>query len=302
MHLSTMNTTTAQRRSRANVTRNTSGFTLIELLVVIAIIAILAAILFPVFAQAREKARQTSCLSNTKQLATAIAMFAQDHEEKLPKAWFNNQALDGEPWGMPAETGWDTAIYPYIKSRDVFRCPSDNEKLVRNTWIEGVKNIPASYRYNISNQPEGPWTALSLAALDRPADAIQISESISGVDGSGYHQVATWEGDIHAKVCIDFTNNVAFDQHGRAKRGNYKSATAETFASKGDRDRGMSNYVFADGHAKALTWGATWKRIGDNTKTADGTTVMPTMWRQNFSGTGDSARDLCAYTDAQTNR
>src|SRR5215472_10879429 len=100
------------------------GFTLIELLVVIAIIAILAAILFPVFAQAREKARQTSCLSNEKQLALAIMMYVQDYDEHFPiyEYPFLN-ALNDPPFDPPvidATVGWNEEIYPYIKNVQLF--------------------------------------------------------------------------------------------------------------------------------------------------------------------------------------
>src|SRR6202044_2129164 len=95
-----------------------SGFTLIELLVVIAIIAILAAILFPVFAQAREKARQTSCISNEKQIALGSIMYVQDYDEMF--------AVEREPntYNPPGPTGitWRTTIQPYIKNQQVFYC------------------------------------------------------------------------------------------------------------------------------------------------------------------------------------
>ena len=90
------------------------GFTLIELLVVIAIIAILAAILFPVFARAREKARQTSCLSNAKQIMLAVLMYTSDYDEKLPGAWAQNASSNL----------WSAAIEPYVKNAQLFSCPS----------------------------------------------------------------------------------------------------------------------------------------------------------------------------------
>src|SRR5215471_14245464 len=97
--------------------RKQIGFTLIELLVVIAIIAILAAILFPVFAQAREKARQTSCLSNTKQLGTAIIMYIQDYDESHPMGWgwfgvWATANIHGTPADWRPTTPFRTAVYP----------------------------------------------------------------------------------------------------------------------------------------------------------------------------------------------
>ena len=102
------------------------GFTLIELLVVIAIIAILAAILFPVFAQAREKARQTTCLSNVKQLCLGMLMYAQDWDETFPGGW---ESYPGGKAGWTIDAGgiasWTSRIFPYLKSRGIGHCPSD---------------------------------------------------------------------------------------------------------------------------------------------------------------------------------
>src|SRR5215203_5217128 len=97
------------------------AFTLIELLVVIAIIAILAAILFPVFAQAREKARQTSCLSNTKQIGLGLMMYVQDYDETYPMNMYLGQNADSSPCVLLSQV----AVAPYIKNMDIYRCPSD---------------------------------------------------------------------------------------------------------------------------------------------------------------------------------
>lgn len=100
------------------------GFTLIELLVVIAIIAILAAILFPVFAQAREKARQTFCLNNTKQIVLGIVQYVQDYDEAFP---FSIYATPQGPGGRPCAFTMYHAIFPYLKNADLSGCPSDKE-------------------------------------------------------------------------------------------------------------------------------------------------------------------------------
>ena len=116
------------------------GFTLIELLVVIAIIAILAAILFPVFARAREKARQTSCLSNMKQIMLAVLQYVQDYDEMLP--------LGTSYWWAPGGGGsatrfdpliWSDAIMPYVKNEQVFACPSAANNQMTTPW--GVKTL-----------------------------------------------------------------------------------------------------------------------------------------------------------------
>src|SRR5579872_7072561 len=103
------------------------GFTLIELLVVIAIIAILAAILFPVFAQAREKARQTVCLSNHKQIGTSIQMYVQDYDETLPLSLvYESPAADAN--GNSLQWAWGGLLQPYVKNRGIFLCPSNPRK------------------------------------------------------------------------------------------------------------------------------------------------------------------------------
>lgn len=105
--------------------RERAAFTLIELLVVIAIIAILAAILYPVFAQAREKARQSSCLSNTKQIGLGLMMYTQDNDETYPPAYYYG---DPTKVGNLDSTGiihWSGLIHPYVKSWAIYVCPSD---------------------------------------------------------------------------------------------------------------------------------------------------------------------------------
>ncbi|MBC7806869.1 MAG: DUF1559 domain-containing protein, partial [Akkermansiaceae bacterium] len=268
--------------------RGQSAFTLIELLVVIAIIAILAAILFPVFAQAREKARQASCMSNMRQLGQGVAMFTQDHDELLPKAFFNDQGDGASPWGLHFETGWDAAIYPYVKSTGVYSCPSDVDARtydVKTYVLPGNLKMPTSYRYNISNQEDGAFTALQLSKLDQPAEAIAIAESSTGVDTANFNQLSTWEGDNRGYVCIDWPNNTGFDRHISHVPGRsdvtWRQSVPEPI-DRGARDRGLSNYVFADGHVKAMPWRATWKRLGPDKRTVDGTMVTPTLWRQNF--------------------
>ena len=138
--------------------RHPSGFTLIELLVVIAIIAILAAILFPVFQKVRENARRTSCASNEKQLGLAFVQYVQDSDEVFPPI---NLQHNGDV------ENWEQAIYPFVKSQEVYLCPDNNEGVRfdadgtgRNSdhtckasdgsscAINGAPFLPASYAYN----------------------------------------------------------------------------------------------------------------------------------------------------------
>ena len=113
------------KNSRSDRTEKISAFTLIELLVVIAIIAILAAILFPVFARARENARRTSCLSNMKQIGTAMKMYTQDYDEHLPEPGYG-AVFSGSTWKgiLP----FHLAVQPYAKTSQLFACPSDDKR------------------------------------------------------------------------------------------------------------------------------------------------------------------------------
>jgi prepilin-type N-terminal cleavage/methylation domain-containing protein/prepilin-type processing-associated H-X9-DG protein len=184
--------------------RSTSGFTLIELLVVIAIIAILAAILFPVFAQAREKARQTSCLSNLKQLTLGWVMYAQDYDEQFPQwKWGENyKATWGSGSVSPnnATTLWCNAIFPYVKNAQVYSCPSDARGLTAKdsfsgwfNWDDGtlVGFPPAMLTAKMSYGASEPLTSLDglngLARMDKPAETFLIADMNTALSGwAGY--------------------------------------------------------------------------------------------------------------------
>ena len=141
------------------------GFTLIELLVVIAIIAILAAILFPVFAQAREKARQTSCLSNMKQIATAIQLYADDHHETMPCSRIAGYYGWQSNWG----------IYNYVKSDRVFICPSSYAQMDGADISAPNSNYGGNYGANSDVMGDG--AGVKLARIKSPSNMVAVYEA-----------------------------------------------------------------------------------------------------------------------------
>ena len=203
---------------RHTLSRKTSqrGFTLIELLVVIAIIAILAAILFPAFARARENARRASCQSNLKQIGLGIMQYTQDYDETYP-------LLTTLVTYTPT---WRELIQPYTKSIQVFSCPSnpENKSLVFGTTM----NMPVSYNANgsvfmfnvVSNVG---WFPAKLAQLDQPSQTVLVGED-------GTSDRADAEG-------------FRWDQNNLADKWFFVGHLA------------TMNMLYADGHVKAMALG-----------------------------------------------
>jgi prepilin-type N-terminal cleavage/methylation domain-containing protein/prepilin-type processing-associated H-X9-DG protein len=176
------------------------GFTLIELLVVIAIIAILAAILFPVFAQAREAARKASCQSNLKQIGLAATMYAQDYDETLPGPAFRRVGNTGPTaysnywWGANWMT-WPELIIPYNKSVDIYTCPSKRDAPYYGYSINvnssnddhaGAPTPPGNWCDGSgSGAPNPSQSAITLAALTAPASTIWFYDSNPSIFQSG---------------------------------------------------------------------------------------------------------------------
>src|SRR5438105_695459 len=158
----------APRKGRGSMYRRRApnrGFTLIELLVVIAIIAILAAILFPVFAQARDKARMTTCLSNLKQIGTGLMMYAEDYDEILPgsKVYGTSHPLyKPYDWAL-----WVPILDPYVKNKKVYACPSGPNTMVFGPAADRfVCNL--GYSEYIWSGPSGSTNWASMAVLASP--------------------------------------------------------------------------------------------------------------------------------------
>jgi prepilin-type N-terminal cleavage/methylation domain-containing protein/prepilin-type processing-associated H-X9-DG protein len=225
-----------------NARSRSQGFTLIELLVVIAIIAILAAILFPVFGRARENARRSSCQSNMKQIGLGFAQYTQDYDEKFPMGLANG----GSSPDSEGHFGWAMALQPYLKSAQIFQCPSETTAPANN-GEQGFSD------YWVNRNICG-WNAV---------------DTISGVGLSQSAITAT------ALVCLmgdgskDDTTSIASGTCDKPGWGKYMRngvqpvVTTATAANWTMRHLDGANFAFADGHVKWLKPG----KISDNATT-----------------------------------
>ncbi|RYX83646.1 DUF1559 domain-containing protein [bacterium] len=230
------------------------AFTLIELLVVIAIIAILAAILFPVFARARENARRSSCQSNLKQIGVAFMQYTQDYDERYPGAsgYYINYG------GTNVPVTWDLTMQPYIKSYQIVTCPSDSQ--TPTVVIPTLGTTKRSYAYaNYLRSIPGGGSAggafgnpgRNIASIPAVASTILLGEIIGkNADGSNPVQL-----DSYSR----FSNFSHVQQLASEAGVNFSNGAPNTGfnvpAGTGGRHLGTNNFLYADGHVKSLKIG-----------------------------------------------
>lgn len=244
------------------------GFTLIELLVVIAIIAILAAILFPVFAQARAKAREISCVSNVRQLCTGMLMYAQDYDEVFPQWRWDQHYNGGSPYPNNATSLWWNAISPYVKNTQIFDCPDNNYRFKTREdghwgWftVNGGSTLPVGMNpqfmdaiVGYGSQEPLTYDHPKLAWLTVPAETLIVSDMATSLTG--------WE----CWDCYDANNPNKPENKYRLRRAAYPNGTGKSyfwtdpswqgpFQAAWDVDGRHSNgnaVGYADGHAKKV--------------------------------------------------
>jgi prepilin-type N-terminal cleavage/methylation domain-containing protein len=225
--------------------RPSHGFTLIELLVVIAIIAILAAILFPVFARAREQARKASCASNLKQIGLGLMQYSQDYDETLPPFSLSGRGYNGFQ-GYDGADGarWADSIFPYIKSTQVFDCPSGTKTTRKYLGGQFLDITTYSYGYVSATATGNVGVAgRSLAEIEDSAGTLSLVEDGRQDDGTG----AETQGRLIPSVGETI-----------AALGGRLNGFRHTGVAQDDFNAYAFNAIYADGHVKWTRLSQTW--------------------------------------------
>jgi len=221
------------------------AFTLIELLVVIAIIAILAAILFPVFAQAREAARKSTCLSNEKQMALAVMMYKQDYDEFYPSL----------QWNLTTWNGWWYNIQPYTKNAGILVCPSATALVDINQ--AKLSNFPGKNQRDLLNELAGVITT-GAAAVDARAPKVSYGFNESLVGGTNDAAVQSPAGKMMladgAHSLFNYWDNTGPSRCGGVSCNRYALLGTQACPTGGytQRHQGGLNMAFCDGHVKYI--------------------------------------------------